>query len=97
MVAALSTSVWLGLHALRVSPFEDLALEEIITCVALLNRGMKDRETSRLHVGKQVTYSKPLSISLTNHAAYETSVEDVTLDEHSSKAEKNVTHLLHVI
>ena len=94
MVAALSTSVWLSLHALRGSPFGDLALEEVITCVALLNRGMKDCETGRLHVAEQVAYSKPLSISLNNHAAYRMSVEDATLDEQSSKAEKNTMQLL---
>lgn len=83
MVAALSTSVWLSLQALRG------ALEEVITWVALLNRGMRDCETGRLHVAKQLAYSKPLSISLNNHAASEMSVEDATFDEQSKKAEKN--------
>ncbi len=80
-----------------MSPFGDLALEEVIACVALLNRGMKDCGTGRLHVAKQVAYSKPLSISLTDHAAYEMSVEDVNFYEQSSKAEKNVTDLMRIL
>ena len=78
-VATLSTSVWLSVCALRGPPFGDLALEGIITCVTLLDRGMEYRETGRLHVAKQVVHSKLLSIRLNNHAACETKVENASL------------------
>ena len=52
------------------------ASEEVITRVALLNRGMKDCEAGRLRVVAQLAYSKLLSISLNNNAAYETGVKD---------------------
>ena len=95
--ATLSTSVWLILLALRGSPFGDFAIEEIMTCVALLNRGVEYREIGQLHVAKQVAYSKLLGINLSNHAACETNVENATLDEQSSRAEKTVTQLLLVL
>lgn len=97
MVATLSTSVWLSLHTLRGSPFGDFGLEEIITCVALFNRGIKACETGRLYMAKQVAHSKLLGISLNNHAACGTNVENATLDEQLSRAEKNVTQLLLIL
>ena len=84
-VATLSTSVLLSLCALRGSPFGDLALDEIITCVTLLNGGMEYRETGRLHVAKQVAYSKLLGIRLNNHAACETDVENAFLTSNQTE------------
>ena len=83
----LSTSVRLTLRALRGSPFGDFATEEIMTWVALLNRVMEYRETGKLHMAKQVAYSKLLGISLNNPAACETNVKNASLDEQSSRAE----------
>ena len=84
----LSTSVRLTLRALRGSPFREFAIEEIMTCVALLKRRIGYREAGQLHVTKQGAYSKLLGISLNNPAACETNVKNASLDEQSSKAER---------
>lgn len=65
--------------------------------LALLNRGMEDSEAGRLRVVKQLAYSKLLSISLNNSAAYERDVEDGNSGEQSGKAEKIVMHPLRVM
>ena len=96
MVATLSTFVGLSLRTLRGSLFGDFGSEELITCVALLNREIKACGTGRLHMAKQVAHSKLLGISL-NHAACGTNVDNATLDEQSSRAEKNVTQLLLIL
>ena len=93
MVADLVTSVWLRLHALGGLSLGDLASEEVITRIGLLNRGMKDCETGRVRVVKQLACNKLLIINLNDDAAYETGVEDGSFGEQSGKIEKNVRHL----
>lgn len=97
MVAVFLTSVWLRLHALGGLSLGDFASEEVITRVELLNRVMKDCETGRLRVVKQLACNKLLSMNLNNDAAYETGVEDGSFGEQSSKAEKDRMHLLRII
>lgn len=67
----------------------DFASEEVIARVEVVNRRIKDCETGRLRVVKQVAYNKLVSINLNNNAAYETGVEDGSFSEQSGKAEKD--------